>query len=591
MVVRSTLRAMISKVPYSDKIPDAVSRLLDEGDSYTYRDRISSVDYEFDRSRSLSPKDRIHSKLISNRLRDTTTTSGVTGTSRALNIVDEIDEIEYERMESNYEDNVFRDDGESTISYLNYCDTCDAIPVDTKLAINKLNDNGRSTGTSRSNDREMGGLNLMYQFESNSNMDEPLRLGDGLSDRMNPFVDASETTLVSEGSMHQHNQQQRFGAAERNLRTKQYLSEQNNKFDELISNNLNVVLKKYEVEEKVVNPFSNTALVKLLYQNTTEQITSRIPFGQSIKGWLPWIDKPQPKELPKEIVKPKLMVLPEPEFIATSTPQDDVVETFQEEEYDRDISVELFIDSLDPETKANLLSALRKDSQDEETDVEEPKTKPKQESTIDKLQAFLIISIKLFITGFKLSIPFTKYIYQKFKNNELFVINYKNVNKFFDLLLQFMNYLDGRLNRSEDVIEKLYQQKGDNYYNDNFDIIYQEISQNVSNYMNEQMKKVMRSVDEDKSMKGIVARYLVAKYLPIRDQKTHMDMSDPKYSIYFSASHNSQPGTLASGSPQSITPESMHNSDSINSDQISLENLEDLSVLKIAQRFVDELGP
>lgn len=582
---------MISKVPYSDKIPDAVSRLLDEGDSYTYRDRILSVDYEFDRSRSLSPKDRIHSKLISNRLRDTTTTSGVTGTSRALNIVDEIDEIEYERMESNYEDNVFRDDGELTISYLNYCDTCDAIPVDTKLAINKLNDNGRSTGTSRSNDREMGGLNLMYQFESNSNMDEPLRLGDGLSDRMNPFVDASETTLVSEGSMHQHNQQQRFGAAERNLRTKQYLSEQNNKFDELISNNLNVVLKKYEVEEKVVNPFSNTALVKLLYQNTTEQITSRIPFGQSIKGWLPWIDKPQPKELPKEIVKPKLMVLPEPEFIATSTPQDDVVETFQEEEYDRDISVELFIDSLDPETKANLLSALRKDSQDEETDVEEPKTKPKQELTIDKLQAFLIILIKLFITGFKLSIPFTKYIYQKFKNNELFVINYKNVNKFFDLLLQFMNYLDGRLNRSEDVIEKLYQQKGDNYYNDNFDIIYQEISQNVSNYMNEQMKKVMRSVDEDKSMKGIVARYLVAKYLPIRDQKTHMDMSDPKYSIYFLASHNLQPGTLASGSPQSITPESMHNSDSINSDQISLENLEDLSVLKIAQRFVDELGP
>ena len=70
-----------------------------------------------------------------------------------------------------------------------------------------------------------------------------------------------------------------------------------------------------------------------------------------------------------------------------------------------------------------------------------------------------------------------------------------------------------------------------------------------------------------------------------------MDMSDPKYSIYFLASHNLQPGTLASGSPQSITPESMHNSDSINSDQISLENLEDLSVLKIAQRFVDELGP
>ncbi|KAK6455509.1 uncharacterized protein RJT20DRAFT_135509 [Scheffersomyces xylosifermentans] len=598
MVVRSVLRTVISKVPYSNHMPDIVTNLISEEnnnkETRTHsleRNRVGSSKDEY-QARSLSPKEKIHHKLINNRMREVPALNNAL--NRQLNKVDELDEIEYEQS-------TLASKEEGLVNYLNYCDTCDTIPINTKLGINKLSDN--KVVTSSHSRRESVNNTTNSIFED---------AGSGLPVNENTLIESSNNSVVMEPwTLRQPSRQQAFPSNEdRNLRTQEYLNEQNNKFDTLISNNLNIVLKEYERPDEL--DLSNFGLIRFLYKNTTDSIVSRIPFGNTIRKKITGKNTnstDKPTATTQKIVNPPQTVPMTDIYIASSTPNSNLEPPFTpDNQYDNVASVELFIDSLDHETKMTLLAQLKLDLQEEHLQEEQPaRSAPNDDnknnqtvisaSAIDKFQEFLIIWIKLFITSLKLMIPLTKYIYHKFKNNEFYILNNKNMNNIFDTMLRSMNYLEKKLNNNEEMIDKIYRQEGshDNAYNENFDNIYKEISENVSNYFNEQIMNAIGGGEHDKSLKGMTVQYVLSRYLPGHNQKNKNDFSDPKYNIYFSPAHNQQG---ISGSTATITsrpnssPASLQSSDSYTSErQSSEENLEDLSILRIAQQFVDEFGP
>ena len=137
---------------------------------------------------------------------------------------------------------------------------------------------------------------------------------------------------------------------------------------------------------------------------------------------------------------------------------------------DSEIKVDIFIDSLEDETKVMLYELLKHDLKDYHHDGEFKNLyHSKNVSPLDKLQVFVIISIKLVFTGLKLFIPITKYLIYKFKRKSIVYIQQKNMERLIDLVLTFMNYLDAKLTNNEDIIDKMYKQdyvKAEEVYND-----------------------------------------------------------------------------------------------------------------------------
>ncbi|KAI5948883.1 hypothetical protein KGF57_005076 [Candida theae] len=396
-----------------------------------------------------------------------------------------------------------------------------------------------------------------------------------------------------------------FGAYEsgstkeaRKIHVEQYVNDQNNKFNELISNNLEAVLKEDktddEEQENIVfnyNKDSNpgVALLSMMYDNRRVIASSVYKYGkQQVFSRLPYIPLINPKQQVSQdetdqyliggkrenqnlsspfaspILGRALMTLDNSQSAARSDQQDEEIsvdlsqqDVVDQRKFDQlmsnlddEVKIDIFLDSLDEKTKINLLHSLRKDLN--MYNQQDAKLSPQAAvhnlyyneniSTIDKIQIFIIISVKLFITGIKLFIPITKYFIHKFQQNQMYIFNAKNMNKFFNFLIKFMNYLDLKLNDNEQLIDQLSKQ---DYVKteENIEEMFNEFNERTKSYFKPKYLKE-KFIAKDDHVKRSVYDMVVKNFLSEGDEEEGDDddyegkvvrhyQEDPNYAMYF----------------------------------------------------------
>lgn len=373
------------------------------------------------------------------------------------------------------------------------------------------------------------------------------------------------------------------------LHVEQYVNDQNNKFNELITNNIGAVLKEDEDEEdelenivfnynKDANP--GVALLSLIYDNRKAIASSVYKYGkQQVSSRLPYIPFINPKEqisqaetnqylvgkqesLSSPFASPMLgralMTLDNSQSVAQVDQQDEEISVdlsqqniIDQRKFDQlmtnlddEVKIDIFLDSLDEKTKINLLHLLRKDLNmyNQEDDTLSPQSAVRNLyyneniSTIDKVQIFIIISVKLFITGIKLFIPITKYLIHKFQQNQMYIFNAKNMNKFFNFLIKFMNYLDVKLNDNEQLIDQLAKQ---DYVKteENIEEMFNGFNERTKQYFKPKYLKEKFIAKDDYVKRGMfdmVMRNMLSEEEEEEEAKAIKGyQEDPNYAMYF----------------------------------------------------------
>ncbi|KAK6463947.1 hypothetical protein DFJ63DRAFT_333543 [Scheffersomyces coipomensis] len=631
MVVRYMLRSVIHKLPYSDHLPSIVDTILSENKPNNNNNNSNPTNNDLDLSITplspSSPKERIHSKLINNR--------------STLNPVDETDELEYDRQQQQLEalqeveneddlegggghllNEDYLDDELTAVNYLNYVDTCETIPTYTNLGINKLSGN-RSVLNTHSR-RESLNIN---QNQTN-NINPPQLLQPFPDNGSTTLIDSTNSSTVSNGKSKPIKDNPNQSMEERNLRIKQYLNDQNTKFDQLINNNLSIVFKdcppndnNHDLESVYSNQsnyydstyeFNNNeegesdqsssqspqnkhhSLMYYVYINTTNKLLSNVPFGsylikrRKISLPLPSFVKGTNDDASSSNATMSNMYKTPPmsttdfnDQLENKPDQDQDVENQIEPGEDEEqmeqqvlqgLKLELFLDSLDQQTKLTLFNQLQSEftSTNTNTNIKSPQSSNfieikynEDDIFLDKVQTFLLISVKIFITSLKLFIPISQYLYYKFKNNQLYIFNNHNLIILFNKMLKCMDYIETKLNMNDELIDKIYNQEyiekemkyksnnqqvqhnplHVNYNNvegggqsnggagvpheEQFDEIYQDLSLNLSKFINDQIMEniinndkfniINNKFDESSNLDSIwrksIMDYLVARYL------------------------------------------------------------------------------
>ncbi|KAI5954321.1 hypothetical protein KGF54_002096 [Candida jiufengensis] len=404
-----------------------------EEDEFEDEDEIKPINIQ-----TLSPKDKIHSKLINNR----TTSSPIP----EMSLQQPSSTISQDETEI-----IFDSPTRKRVSAI---DKSNILPVSSRLNKRK---NNKTT-----------------KFET-------------------PFDSTTTTTTSIGGDSIYASAVQTSSETEEDLedsKVQQYLDDQNSKFNDLISNNIDVVLNEESINNQSQSPSTPTqVLLKMAYDNRGAIANSLFQYGkQRISSKLPYIPYFNPKtntqddqdntprlEELNSFTTPKLgspLLDSNSELIRYAGDLEEgqklTEQNLMDQQHfdhlmsnlDDEVKIDIFLDSLDRETKLNLYQSLRKDLNilgDDSTPGENIRSiyYDSNMSTLDKIQMFIIVSIKLFMTGIKLFIPITKYMIYKFQKNDFFIFNSKNCNKFIDFILKFMNYIDLKLNSNEQIIDKI----------------------------------------------------------------------------------------------------------------------------------------
>lgn len=496
---------LVSKVPFSDHIPvinkfsptkkqpgadgdkeessRTSSRLASSGtddEEYSENDEIRPIEFT-------NPKDRIHEKLMNTRNKDI----------NGFAVVDD--------------ENIF-DTPRKGNNHLSFVDNSSTMTVSQRLARRKSR-----------------------------------KVTDQGSPVCSTFSGSSKTLVGSSGTKDGDEDSEE----DKQNRIEEYLENQNNKFDELISKNIDVVLNPDSEKSE------NEKLIRMVYDNRKPIMRTLYDLGKSeVSSRLPYIPYFNPKTnnenetVKVEIMsytaetKPSLLGSPFTDY-CQQVIDNDSNEPFIEEpnsdqhkndqerfdelmsHLDSEIKVDIFIDSLEDETKVMLYELLKHDLKDYHHDGEFKNLyHSKNVSPLDKLQVFVIISIKLVFTGLKLFIPITKYLIYKFKENQLYIFNKKNMERLIDLVLTFMNYLDAKLTNNEDIIDKMYKQdyvKAEEVYND-------FTSYTTDFFKPSSIKKML--ISEDDHVAGNVYDFIVGR-ITSKDKKRYAE--DPRYAKFYSS--------------------------------------------------------
>ena len=357
-----------------------------------------------------------------------------------------------------------------------------------------------------------------------------------------------------------------------------YLSDQNKKFDDLIYKNLNAVLvQSGHNEEKEAETSTFRKSVSGVVSSGMGGLAGRIRFFGHKKD-VDIAEATTPPEEAQEFVSPAL---------------------------NSAMTFDSFLDSLDYDTKIQLLKMLRRDlgltNDDElerlvlnENDIEKLTSMHKFETTgpvIDKIQLFVLILIKLMFIGLKLMIPISYLIYTKFVENQLFLFNNKNFNKMLLVCIKVMRTLEHKLNDEKiqpyqygyDRTQALEKDIKFTQAQQNLDELYDEMTLNATSFFIQYMDMAERS-----SWTRSVFGYMVSKYLgaaktqqpPPPTKPLHASPplhNDPKFSKYFAT-----PPSTSNGAPSSpgLGSRSLPGSS---------VNLNSLSVMELAQQFANEL--
>lgn len=569
---------LVSKVPFSDHIPVinrfsptnqepveddgegegegsgttiSISRLASSGteeddfEEYSENDEIKSIELT-------SPKEKIHNRLMSSRNGDR---------EKPVKVDDE---------------NIF-DSPRKGRDHLSFVDSSSTMKVSQRLARRKsrrVTEQGSPVGSS--------------------------------------FSNASKTLVGSSGGTTEKDYDD-DSEEDKQSRIQEYLENQNNKFDELITKNIDVVLHPDS------NKSDNETIIKMVYDNRKSIMSTLYQLGKSeVSSRLPYIPYFNPKNNNSDVEilritaegTPALLGSPFTDYCEQVIEYDgnepyieepDSVQRQHDQErfdelmthLDDEIKVDIFIDSLDNKTKVMLYELLKHDLKDFHPD-EEFKNLYNTEnvSPLDKLQVFVIISIKLVFAGLKLFIPITKYLIHKFKENQMFIFNRKNMERLIDLVLTFMNYLDSKLTNNEEIIDKMY-----NHDYVKAEEVYQDFTSYATNFFKPSSIKSML-ISENDHVASNVYDFVVGR---ITRKNNNVYADDPQYAKFYSGKR----GTARKVNELDETEEEEYEgtnmetngyrttevgiSASENSISSNTSSGGDPSILKAAEKFFDEM--
>ncbi|ODV77983.1 uncharacterized protein CANTADRAFT_7453 [Suhomyces tanzawaensis NRRL Y-17324] len=524
MVVRSLLRNTLARVPYSDHVPQFVSDILSEDPSPPTTPTVPDLsknpyECESDDPLAVSPKVKIHAKILKNRHRDPVDT---------FPIIEEQDEDS-----SSYDEE---------LTYLNHCDTCDDIPV----------------GISR--------MGLKIPLYAENVLDSPApslfsgsTIRGGLSSE-----DAGRAKEVAE-------------SLQREIRTKQYLNEQNEKFDKLISKNIDVFFKqqnsyneKDSIMHKIEKEKRQNNFVRRIIGDVMESCMSKVGLSS--------------QTAPNS---PNIKINRLDELLSNAS-------TVKEKPDSRDSRFSELLRGLDHNAKMDLYTQLHNELGGDTPRVADPTG---ETTELDKLQTFLILSIKLSITSMKLAIPVAQYLYQKYINNQIYLVNNKNAHSLADFVLKMMKGLESQLSHKEEWISRTYskespkpEQVGKNQQeeglDEKLDSFYEDFTMGATNALRQQLLNGVGGNDE--SWRRAATEYVLNKCLAGSGKKE--DYSNAKYGIYYSSRRNQDVDDAnCSASSSSSSPVSFKSVPVTR--QTSSDNLEALSVFHIAEKFAGGIGP
>ncbi|ODV67096.1 hypothetical protein HYPBUDRAFT_148862 [Hyphopichia burtonii NRRL Y-1933] len=246
------------------------------------------------------------------------------------------------------------------------------------------------------------------------------------------------------------------------IRIKQYLDEQNNKFDTLIHNNLDIVIKQQELfEEKEEEEENLTKLLIEFLRMKPLSFREKLQYSNRVfKYGIKLIN-------PFKQAEPEMAKLAEPVTIRPN---------YEEDEYKDVIQV---FNKLKPEIKNRIIDNYRK---------EEEMKRFENESLIDKFEMLSILMIKITISTIKYMIPIIQILINKFNKDEIYLFNQLNFNKLMKIIIKSLIFTENQLNND---FLKNYQYGFTK--DDELDDFCKEMSNNAHHFFNN------KSVDSFKS--------------------------------------------------------------------------------------------
>lgn len=372
MVVRYIVRSVISQLPYSQHLPSMLTThenaKLD--DDTLVEDLEPTTPTSGAKKQAMSPKERIHSRMMSRRT-----------------------------------------DG----TLIDYSDTCDDFDA---------------------------GSSPISQIKYQTRSQPRVRYIDLIPEEDETEAEVSVKERVREYEARGKGLGIDMGAGPEN-RVQQYLDEQNEKFDHLITKNLDVVIQQQSKYEELSDDELPGLVVDLVRDN--RPLSHKVRTGARLvtfvakKAWGQY--SPFKKEEKKEVVEDETDDL------------DDVLEV------------------LDDKRKARLFQALYKHlaqlpedelkqllHDDEDLSLAFHRLNDKPKHTIDKFEMVVVLLVKLMFLGFKLTAPMVRYLHHKFTNNEIVLFNNHNFDKLLLMTIRTMSYVEAKLkNEWEEPPENVLQ--------------------------------------------------------------------------------------------------------------------------------------
>lgn len=404
-----------------------------------------------------------------------------------------------------------------------------------------------------------------------------LRLGEPESDaqRSEPPQDAPhdaphEAPEVLQ-KVHSNVLRRRLGPPEPEASSREAFSEQQNKFDELIDRNIALVLEKPQ-------PTLNEAVFDLL-DYSDRDLRHKLEDLSQIAGYasgvMPWR---------RRLLPPQQAVSPPP---SSSSHADTLLDALD--------AVDGLLDTWDRHTKVEVLRRLQEEL-DEFEDAQDfvPPASPSplddayadqqqladlarlQDSgvTLDRIQALVILLVRLGFGGLKLAIPICVKIYQKFTENRLYMFNKRNFNRLLRSLIRLLGAIEAKVNG--DAVRP-YQYGHEEASHEALDDLYEEMTTNATEFFNKQMSEAAGEA-RGTSWQGVALSYMVSRCLPAavrpaqlsagwrkRRRGSSETRSDPRYSQYYAK------GVVHDGNDSSDS------------------SVEQLNILRAAEKFAEEL--
>lgn len=515
MVVREALGSVVRRLPYSGYLPRSI---LGHEDDYN-QDELAALNYTTTRERS--PKDTIHDRILSNRA---------------------------EKMNNDNSDEALME-----LTCLNYCDTFD----DSSIEISPINRLKYYQSINKVKSDHSDASETLVPSTSNLNVS----FGAGNTYRRNKLTPVEESAEDREIKA---------------LRIEAYLNEQNKKFDELVNKNLDKVLQDTsgDFKKNIIGFFD---VFDYSLQDKVMDVSNIIGIACNSALNLMHLNRDRSKISDEGL---DLESVTEENGDLAGKQFDKIANAVENKS-----AVDSLLVSLDYETKVELFNLLK-----EELYVNEGNVFPKQEDDpylsndaspgsnnsdllIDKIQMCVLISIKLIFTGIKLTVPLGKLLYQKFKNDQMFIVNNKNANKFLMFIIKLMKLLESQLN-NEKVLNFHYGYEGDSSESR----LQLSLLHNENLFVRDTADLPSSSQSNDTSWKSAIMEYILFKYMS--GPNVNVKRSDPKYSKFFAHPRSA---------PVSSSSSHSFNKSANNDSATTYTNLRDpLSVLKVAEQFLDE---